>query len=415
MTPRDSRADSLARHRTQALVAAFLALFSIVGCALYGLPFFYDFFVRDLGWTRQQVTSGNALSKLVVGPLFGFGAGLMIDRFGPRRLMMAGVVMAGGALIGLASVSTLTGFYFFYFFNALGYVTAGPLPCQVLLTRWFDQARGMAMGVAYLGIGIGGALVPILAYALTQTFGWRGALRCLGVLMILVALPAAAFAGEPPKPDSTGPGAPGAASLAPVFRRPAFWLLAIGSMTSIGAVGGTTQNLKLYLSLDRHLGQSQIAGILSLILVGSIVGRLTMGWLADRWPKKHVMLLVYAIVALSIPPLAFSSAVAMLRVFAFLFGIGLGGDYMMIPLVAAELFDVRLMGRLLGVVLTADGIAEAAAPLGVATLRDRTGSYTPGFLMLVGLAALGALAVGMLPRPGSEMAVADQLSVTPAR
>ncbi len=87
----------------------------------------------------------------------------------------------------------------------------------------------------------------------------------------------------------------------------------------------------------------------------------------------------------------------------------------MIPLVAAELFDVRLMGRLLGVVLTADGIAEAAAPLGVATLRDRTGSYTPGFLMLVGLAALGALAVGMLPRPGSDVAVADRLSVTPAR
>jgi sugar phosphate permease len=394
--------DARNRHQTHALVAAFLALFSIVGCALYGLPFFYDFFVRDLGWTRQQVTSGNALSKLVVGPLFGFAAGLMIDAFGPRRLMIAGIVMAGGALVGLASVSSLTGFYFFYFFNALGYVAGGPLPCQVLLTRSFDQARGMAMGVAYLGIGIGGALVPILAYALTQTFGWRGALRCLGILMILAALPAAWFVDEPPELETRGRGTTGAASLAPVLRRPAFWLLAVGSMTSIGAVGGTTQNLKLYLSLDRHLAQAQIAAILSLILVGSIAGRLTMGWLADRWPKKHVMLLVYAIVALSIPPLAFSSTPAMLRVFAFLFGIGLGGDYMMIPLVAAELFDVRVMGRLLGVVLTADGIAEAAAPFGVATLRDRTGSYTPGFLMLVGLAALGALAVGMLPRRRSD-------------
>ena len=59
-----------------ALATGFLALFSIVGCALYGLPFFYDFLVRDLGWTRQQVTSGNALSKLVVGPLFGFLAGI---------------------------------------------------------------------------------------------------------------------------------------------------------------------------------------------------------------------------------------------------------------------------------------------------------------------------------------------------
>ena len=86
---------------------AFLSLFSIVGFALYGLPFFYDFFVRDLGWTRQQVTSGNAYSKLLIGPLFGFLAGWFIDRFGPRRLMLAGILMAGGALVGLGAVSTL--------------------------------------------------------------------------------------------------------------------------------------------------------------------------------------------------------------------------------------------------------------------------------------------------------------------
>jgi nitrate/nitrite transporter NarK len=87
----------------------------------------------------------------------------------------------------------------------------------------------------------------------------------------------------------------------------------------------------------------------------------------------------------------------MLRGFAFLFGIGLGGDYMIIPLVAAELFDLRVMGRLLGVILTTDSIAEAVVPLGVATLRDRTGSYTAGFLALVALAAVGALAVALLP------------------
>ena len=85
------------RDQTVALSVSFLALFAIVGCALYGLPFFYDFFVRDLGWTRQQVTSGNAYSKLLVGPLFGFLAGWCVDRFGPRRLMLAGIVMASVA------------------------------------------------------------------------------------------------------------------------------------------------------------------------------------------------------------------------------------------------------------------------------------------------------------------------------
>ncbi|PYR02403.1 MAG: MFS transporter, partial [Acidobacteria bacterium] len=347
------------RDRARALAAAFLALFSIVGFALYGLPFFYDFFVQDLGWTRRQVTSGNAISKVVVGPVFGFLAGLIIDRFGARRLMLAGIVMAGAAVVGLSTITTPGGFYVFYFLNALGYVCGGPLPCQVLLTRWFDDGRGKAMGVAYLGIGVGGALVPILAHALTTAFGWRGALRWLGLLMIAVAFPPAFFVRDRPAPERARE-LPAADSLRPVLTRPAFWLLAIGSMTSIGAVGGTTQNLKLYLSLDRHLGQADIAGILSLLLVGSLVGRITMGWLADRWEKKYVMVLVYAIVALSIPPLAMSSMPAMLRVFAFLFGVGLGGDYMLIPLMDAEqfgghqrnqhvvaaLFGVRVMGRL---------------------------------------------------------------------
>src|SRR5258705_13667838 len=95
------------QRSAQAFVAAtsFVALFSIVGLALYGLPLYYDFMVRDFGWSRTQVTSGNALSKLLVGPLFGFAAGWFVDRFGPRRLMIAGVLMAGVALIGLGRMS----------------------------------------------------------------------------------------------------------------------------------------------------------------------------------------------------------------------------------------------------------------------------------------------------------------------
>src|ERR1700710_633054 len=84
----DSAAAALRPAQLQVAATSFLSLLAIVGIALYGLPFFYDFMVRDFGWSRAQVTSGNALSKLVVGPLFGFAAGWFVDRFGPRRLMI---------------------------------------------------------------------------------------------------------------------------------------------------------------------------------------------------------------------------------------------------------------------------------------------------------------------------------------
>jgi sugar phosphate permease len=404
-------------QQVQVAATSFFALFSVVGLALYGLPLYYDFMVREFGWSRTMVTSGNALSRLVVGPLFGFGAGWIVDRFGPRRLMMAGIAMAGVALVGLGAISALWMFYFFYLLNALGYVCGGPLPNQVLLSRWFDRTRGKAMGIAYLGIGIGGAVVPLLAAWLTQHFGWRVSLQCLGVLVVVIALPLAYFVRESP-PDASATEHHARSAAEPVLKRvgplpsvkevlttPAFYLLAAGSMCSIAAVGGTNQHLKLFLSLDRGYSQGDAARVISLVLACSIAGRLLMGWLADRMAKKFVMLAIYSLVAASIP-LLLASGVSRtpLYLFAIVFGIALGGEYMIIPLMAGELFGVHVLGRVLGIVLTADGVAEATAPMLVGYLRDVNGTYNVGFFTLIGAALAGATAIAMLPsrQPASD-------------
>src|SRR5207253_7093027 len=119
-------------------------------------------------------------------------------RFGRRRLLRAGILTAGAPLGGFGAIHSLAGFYFFYLVNALGNFCGGPLPNQVLLSRWFTVARGRAMGFAYLGIGIGGAIVPFLALWLTQEVGWRGALQALGLLIVLAALPLALVVKESP-------------------------------------------------------------------------------------------------------------------------------------------------------------------------------------------------------------------------
>ena len=379
-----------------AAVTAFVVLFCIVGLALWGLPFYYDFMVQQFGWTRAQVTSGNAISKLVIGPAFGFFAGWIIDRFGPRLVMIAGILMAGAALVGLGWTSTLGMFYLFYFFNALGYVCGGPLPNQVLLTRWFDKARGKAMGFAYLGIGFGGAAVPWISNALITKFGWQASLRYLGIGIVVASLPFAFLVKEISVPEKAEPRrAP--VSLKAAFGSLSFYLLTLGSMCSIAAVSGTQQNLKLFLSLDRHFSQTAAARVLSLILTFSILGRLLMGWLADRFSKKHVMLLTYFLVVAGIPMLFLGHNAVALYVSAAVFGTGLGGDYMIIPLIAAEIFSGQMLGRLLGVILTAGGIAEAVSPWLMGYLRDTTGSYMASCAALVAVALLGMFAVLGLP------------------
>lgn len=397
--------EKFSKHQIHIGATAFLSLFSLVGIMFYGLPFFFDFWIEEFGWTRATITSGSAVGKVTIGLLLGFVAGWFIDRFGPRRLMLTGIALGGIALIGLSMMTSLWQFYLFYLCNALGYLFGGPLPNQVLVSRWFDKSRGKVMGLAYLGIGVGGMLVPQIAKALNVEFGWRGGLMSLGILMIAIAFPMAWFVKDNPE------GSSGATAKVPhhipfgnIIKGWPFYLLLIGSACSIAAVSGTSQNLKLYLSLDLHYTQQDAANVLSIVLGASIVGRLFMGWLADKIQKKYVMILIYTLVAASIPLLFIADTKAIMYVFAFLFGVALGGDYMIIPLMAAELFGVKALGRVMGLIISVDGLGEAFGPILAAYIRDTSGSYVYGFTALIGLALIGTVAIIMLPTTKKEVA-----------
>ena len=309
--------------------------------------------------------------------------------------------MAGGALVGLGWVSTLGMFYFFYFFNALGYVCGGPFPNQVLLSRWFDKSRGKAMGFAYLGIGIGGATVPWISHALIQHFGWQAALRFLGVLIILSPFrwhfslrrhPPNSFRILKRRTSGSHGRLQDNSVLSAYIRQHVF---------DCGGERDTAEPETL-LSLDRHFSQGDAARVLSLVLSFSIAGRLLMGWLADRFSKKYVMLLTYLLVAAGIPFLFLAHSQAVMYAAAALFGVGLGGDYMIIPLMTAEIFGMQVLGSLLGVILTAGGIAEAVSPWLTGRLRDTTGNYSESCFVLVGIALLGAAVVLGLPQRGRQ-------------
>ena len=393
--------------------ATFIFMMMIVGFILYGLPQFFTNYVDDFGWRRDQIQLGNTLSKIIVGPLFGFLAGWALEKFGPRRVMLSGSVFAATALVGFSIMGSLSGLYIFYFFNALGYLCAGPLPCQVLVSNWFSRLRGRVMGIAYVGIGIGGTIVPWLIKWLRDAFGWQRALQALALIVftslallaIFVIKGRPADVGASPDGDRLPKDNQPARNMQPVrlllvFRTPAFWLLAAGSVLSISAVGGVTQNLPLYLadvSMSNAEAKDAAALYPSIVLFSSIAGRLLMGYLADRYRKKYVMITTFLLVALSIPMLILSSSNPwMLYTFAVCFGFGLGADYMLIPLMTAECFGLAGLSRILGIIITSDSVGEAVMPWIVARLRETTGSYTPGFILLSTVALLGALAVSLI-------------------
>lgn len=381
------------------VITAFLALFAVVGFGFYGLPFFFDFIMEERGWSRTVITSGNAVGKLVVAPLFGFFAGWLIDRYGPRQLMMTGALMLAIALIGISYSSSLEMFYLFYVFNALGYVFGGPLPCQVLISKWFNKNRGKAMGIAYLGIGAGGALAPLLAARLEQRYDWHLALAILGILGFLMVFIFSYFIKD--KREMPVPAVErkvDGGSMRQILRSRNFYLLAIGSMCSIGVVGGIGQHIKLYLS-DLNYSQQEAANVMSFVLLSSLIGRVMMGWLADLINRKYVMLLIYLVVMGSIPLLLVPEFPGRIYIFAIIFGIGLGGDYMIIPLMAGDLFGLKALGRTMGIILVADGVAEAIFPVLLGALYNESVGYTVGFSVLIGVALLGAVFIALIPKP----------------
>ncbi len=389
------------------VATAFIFMMLIVGFALYGLPLFYNLWVAEFGWKRADIQFGNTLGKIIAGPLLGFLVGWLVDRRGPRGVMVTGALFASLALLGFSWIASLAALYVCFFSNALGYLCAGPLPNQVLLSHWFRRLRGRVMGIAYVGIGVGGMLVPWVVFFLNRQFGWRGSLCVLSLLFAVVMLTLLLFVRRRPAelgllPDgeeqtaASAPAAPPQVSLLKILKTSAFWLLAAGSIFSIGAIGGIMQNLALYIAdiVPKEAVELTKTRVLSLALFASVAGRLTMGWLADRFTKKYVMLVTYLIVGLSIPLLlAARGQPELLYVFAIAFGFGLGADYMLIPLMAAECFGLGALSRVLGIIIMSDSIGEATMPYLVAHIRDATGSYATGFVLLTGLALAGALAI----------------------
>jgi len=276
------------------------------------------------------------------------------------------------------------------------------------------------MGYAYLGLGAGGAVSPLLVNYLAGHFGWRRAMEILGVLILVALFPVGGWVTRSAPRDmglvpdglaptsSTSPTSPtsptymvgnnvagrsaGGGDVARAIRSPNFWLLVAGCTLVVGAIGAVIQHLILFLK-DQGYSSGTASQVSSCLLVSSLAGRVLVGYLADRFRKKNVMAWFYLLLGLSIPLLYLAHRPAAVWAFAVVFGFAMGADYMLIPLVTAECFGLAALGKLLALIIMGYSLGQWLAPWLAGRIFDVQHSYDMAWAIIAVAAVVGAATI----------------------
>ena len=392
------------------IIAGCFITFGIAsGFPYYNIAFFFDYFRNDHGWTQEAITFGAPLAVLLTiwaGPI-------LVPRWSPRWLIVAGTGLTFLAFQWFARLggSTLE-YYAAWCVWMLGYFLSGPIAHQIIISNWYKKNRGQAMGIAYVGGALLGAMGNYLNPWLVTFLPYTDALQISGLVM-LIPWPIAIFLLRD-RPEDVGqtvdglppaqlePEPPGR-SYRELTSAPAFWLLLIGSSASIGSIATVNFLMKFVFEeqgFTDQLARNQIwATASSLALFAAIAARLSVGYLSDRYSRKGLMIVIYGLVAAAIPMLFLITPEQPHYVypFALVFGFAMGADYMLIPLMACDLFGLRSLPRAMSGILPADTVGQYWLPNLVAQLRAAWGGYGSALWVACGIAALGAAAIAALP------------------
>jgi MFS family permease len=354
---------------------------------------------REFGWPRGTVSSAIVVGLWMTGiatPL----AGRLVDRYGTRAVGLPSIALFSLATASVAFIPA-SPIAFTALYALMGFTAAGqtPLVYAKAISARFDDRRGLALGIAMAGVGLGAALVPQLAQALVSTVGWRGAYVGLGSLTFLLAFPAVAlFLGDSSPHLSRGAAAtvPGLTAL-DAMRTSTFWRFAAAFLIVSGATGGTIAHLVPLLT-DRGIATPIATAVLSSAGLALVAGRLLAGYLLDRLFAPSVAAVFFlapmiGIVLLLVTPWPSVAAIATV-----LIGVGLGAEVDVIAFLLSRYFGMRAFGEIYGYLFAVFMLGAGAGPFALGVSYDATGSYRFMLACFVGaLLVASGLMVGLGP------------------
>ncbi len=376
----------------------------------FGSLFVYTFsvFVKPLaaefGWSRETISSGFAIAAVTLGlcsPLLG----RWIDRFGPRRIILICMTVYGCAIASLSLLhSGLWQFYVTCF--VLGVVGNGAahLAYSRSISTWFQRRLGMALAFVMVGAGLGAMILPVVAQSIISRSGWRAAYASLGGLALLLGLPLSwRFIRERNVVEKTHvpfvhPGKTWQQGL----RSFAFWIITAILFVSSISMNGAITHLSALLT-DRGLTAGNAALCASLLGGSSLLGRIVVGWLLDRFFAPRVAFVINLITALGIFLLAHANSFPAGCLAAALIGVGAGGEAATTPYLLTRYFGLRAFSTLYGLTWTFYAAAGALGPVLLGRAFDATGSYASLLVLLAAALALAAATNLLLPRYSDSM------------
>jgi sugar phosphate permease len=361
---------------------------------------------EEQGWSKTALSGAAALQQMEVA-LLGPVLGWLIDRFGPKVFVRAGVVVFGTGLCLLSQVHTLPQFYGAFIVIALGSSLCGFFPLNVALIHWFERKRARALSAMSIGLAFGGIMVPLVAESLT-TFGWRATALTSGLIAIGVGFPLAMMIRNSPHEhgevvDGVAEQSVSAAGASEktdntrdftareALRTSAFWLIALGHGFALFVVHAVSVHAITHLKEGLGYSVAQASLVISLVTVFQIVGVL-LGWaIGDRYKKRLIAAACMLAHSLGLLLLTYAFSVVMVIAFAVLHGTawGLRGPFM--QAMRADYFGRSAIGMILGLSFMIIVVGQVGGPIIPGIFADITGNYRAGFTILAALAAAGSL------------------------
>ena len=401
------------------------------GFYFYGFSTFFIPLEQQFGWSRVALSGAFSVSR-IEGGLAGPIGGYLVDRFGPRRVMALGVFIMGLGYIVLSQVNSLFTFYLVFVLLISGGASLGVVvPPLVTTAKWFVRKRGLAIGIALSGVGLGGPIVPLLSWAVV-TYGWRTAAIAVGLIVWVTATPIIALMRRRPEayglfPDGIAPEtateeAPGAQkdgkavvaeenfTILQALRTPVFWFLALAfglRQLAISAVAIHEIPFLVGIGISQELAAAML-GALAMI---SIVGRLGFGWLGDRFEKRKVMVATLLLLALGCFLLANVTTFWQVIPFLIIYAPAYGGGAALMFAIRGEYFGRDAFGTISGLMDFVQMFGLVLGPLFAGYVYDETGSYQAAFYSFAAAATVSAAIMMFLKKPAPQEAQSKRLAV----